>query len=180
MRQSWRRAQSRDVEIVAFDRRFDRSEFSCGKESLDTWLKQYAGQSERRDTTRTFLAVEPASDRVVGYYATTAIELNLNPEAAAFGVGRRRYPMPAVLIARLAVDRGGQGHGVGKSLLVDALQRIAEVSGAVGFEVVVVDAIDADASTFYRRYGFHAFADDELRLFMTTKTLRATFAAAED
>lgn len=173
-------AERLDAEIVAFDRRFDRTEFSCGKESLDAWLKQYAGQSERRDTTRTFLAIDPESDRVVGYYATTAIELDLNAEAAAFGVGRRRYPMPAVLIARLAVDSRWQGRGVGKNLLVDALQRIFEASAAVGFEVVVVHAIDADASTFYRRYGFNAFADDELRLFMTTKTLRATFAAAED
>jgi predicted N-acetyltransferase YhbS len=171
-------AQDLQVEIIPFDRHYDRSAFSCGKPSLDEWLQRYAGQSERRDTTRTFLAIEPDSERVVGYYATTAIEINLDAVAAAFGVGRRRYPMPGVLIARLAVDREMHGRGVGKRLLVDALQRIVEASAAVGFEVVVVDAIDSEASAFYGRFGFKSFADDALRLFMTTRALRAAFTIA--
>jgi predicted N-acetyltransferase YhbS len=85
--------------------------------------------------------------------------------------------MPAMLLARLAVDVSWQGRGIGKLLLVDALERLLDVSRSVGFEVVVVDAIDADASMFYRRYGFTPFEDHSLRLFMTTKRLRSSFAA---
>ena len=54
------------VEILAFDRRFDRSSFSCGKPDLDDWLKTQAGQQERVNNTRTFLAVDGVEgDRVL-------------------------------------------------------------------------------------------------------------------
>lgn len=166
------------LELVPFARRYTRAQFSCGKLSLDEWLQQYAGQSESRDTTRTFLAVETETSEVIGYYATKTYELDLDEAAAAFGVGNRKYPLPAILLARLAVDQRHQGSGLGKLLLVDALERIAEVSRSVGFELLVVDAIDLDASTFYRRYGFVAFQDDPLHLFLTTRQLRNAFLIA--
>jgi hypothetical protein len=75
------------VEIVAFDRKFDRSSFSCGKPGLDDWLKRQAGQQERANNTRTFLAIE--GQRIIGYYATTTYRLGLDEAAAMFGVGRR-------------------------------------------------------------------------------------------
>jgi hypothetical protein len=34
--------------------------------------------------------------------------------------------------------------------------------------------IDAEAVTFYARYGFQQFADEPLHLFLTTNALRAT------
>lgn len=165
-----------ELEIVAFTKSVDRSEFRCGKPDLDDWIRQYAGQSERNDTTRTFLALD-SSGALVGYYATRSCELDLDDAASAFGVGKRRYPVPAMLLARLAVSESSQGQGIGGFPLIDALSRLLDVSRSIGFEVVVVDAIDHDASAFYRRYGFKAFEDDDLHLFMTTKSLRLTFNA---
>ena len=62
------------------------------------------------------------------------------------------YPLPALRIARLAVDARAQGRGIGE-LLKQALilaRRTAEAVGCVG---VVVDA-KSDAVAFYERYGF--------------------------
>jgi GNAT superfamily N-acetyltransferase len=160
------------VEILKFVKSFDRSHFDCGKPELNEWLYAQAGQQERADNTRTFLAIE--GDEIVGYYATTTYRLELDDLAKAFGAGKRRYPVPAVLLARLAVDRRSQGHGVGARLLVHALTEIARASESVGFEVVVVHAIDHEAVTFYARYGFQQFVDEPLNLFITTKALRAT------
>lgn len=92
------------MEILAFDRRLDRSSFSCGKPDLDDWLKTKAGQQDRTNNTRTFLAV--VGSKVIGYYATTAYRLGLDEAAEMYGVGKRAYPIPAVLLARLAVDTG--------------------------------------------------------------------------
>lgn len=163
------------MEIQAFDRKFDRSSFSCGKPDLDDWLKTKAGQQERANNTRTFLAVDGL--KVIGYYATTTYRLGLDEAAEMYGVGKRVYPIPAVLLARLAVDAGFQGRRVGLKLLFHALSEIAEASRHVGFEVVVVDAIDRDAVTFYAKRGFIQFQDHELRLFMPVKNLLATFAS---
>jgi GNAT superfamily N-acetyltransferase len=115
-------------------------------------LKTRAGQQERANNTRTFLAVDGL--RVIGYYATTTYRLGLDEVAEMYGVGKRTYPIPAVLLARLAVDTGFQGCGIGPKLLLHALSQIAEASRHVGFEVVVVHAIDRDAVTFYAQRGF--------------------------
>jgi len=164
------------VRIIPFSREVDRTSFRCGKPALDEWIEKYAGQSERSDTTRTFLALDELGF-LVGYYATKACELDLDEAASVYGVGKRKYPVPAMLIARLAVSEVAQGQGLGGLLLYDALARLVTVSESIGFEVVVVDALDHDASAFYRRYGFAQFQDDDLHLFLTTKSLRLTFAS---
>jgi predicted N-acetyltransferase YhbS len=163
------------VEVSAFHRRFDRSSFSCGKPDLDNWLKTQVRQQERINNTRTFLAVE--NSKVIGYYATTAYRLGLDEAAEMYGTGRRAYPIPAVLLARLAVDARYQGQGVGSRLLVHALGQVAEASRHIGFEVVVVHAIDKDVVTFYAQRGFIQFQENDLHLFMSVKDLLATLAS---
>jgi predicted N-acetyltransferase YhbS len=165
------------IEIVGYSRVFDRTRFACGKPELDDWIKTQASQQERSGNTRTFLAVDNG-ERVVGYYATTTYRLDLDEAARACGVGSRQYPVPAVLLARLAVDREKQGTGLGAQLLIDALTGFADASRSVGFEVVVVHAIDEEAVTFYARFGFTRFVDHSLHLFMPVKNLLATFVAA--
>jgi predicted N-acetyltransferase YhbS len=160
------------MEIVSFDRRFDRRSFSCGKPDLDDWLKTKAGQQERANNTRTFLAVDGLN--VIGYYATTTYRLGLDEAAEMYAVGKRTYPVPAVLLARLAVDTSVQGRGIGSKLLFHAPSQIAEASRHVGFEVVVVQAIDREAVAFYAQRGFTQFEDHELHLFMPVKKLLAT------
>lgn len=163
------------MEIVRYVRSFDRSSFDCGKPELNEWLRTQASQQEKANNTRTFLGVE--DDAIVGYYATTTYRLELDEAAVMYGAGRRRYPIPAVLLARLAVDAGCQGRGLGARLLVHALTEVAKASQSVGFEVVVVHAIDEDAVTFYARYGFTRFADHPLHLYLPVKNLVSTVAA---
>lgn len=164
------------VDIVSLNGAIDRSGFECGKAAFDDWFRTQAGQQERVANTRTFVAIDPGFDGVAGFYATTAYRLDLDEAAAAFGAGKRRYPVPAVLLARLAVDARCGGRGIGRQLLVHALEGFADASTHVGFEAVVVHAIDAEAVTFYARYGFTRFANHELDLYMTTKTVRESFA----
>lgn len=90
------------VEIVGFSTAIDRSGFRCGNPALDDWLRTQAGQQERANNTRTFLAIDPSADGVAGYYATTAYRLEPEEAARVGGLGPRRYPVPAVLLARLA------------------------------------------------------------------------------
>jgi GNAT superfamily N-acetyltransferase len=158
----------------------DRSTFSCGEDELDHWLRTQAGQQERRGNTRTFLAIDLDDDFLVGYYSTTTYRLELDEAAEAFGMGRRRYPVPAVLLARLAVDTRRQGEGLGHGLLLHALYKLAKASSSIGFEVVVTHAINKDAAVFYRHAGFQPYCDHELHLFMPIKDVRATFGDLMD
>ena len=62
------------TEAAALTERYDPAahevaDFACGEESLDRWLHRYAGQGERRDATRNFVATDEQGT-VRGYYSS--------------------------------------------------------------------------------------------------------------
>lgn len=102
--------------------------FSSGRPALDEWLRRYAGQAQRRDLARTFVATDGAG-AVLGYY--TLVATTVRHEAATGSVSRgasERFPIPACLIARLAADRARQGKRLGSMLLFDVFKRVLAAS----------------------------------------------------
>jgi N-acetylglutamate synthase-like GNAT family acetyltransferase len=85
--------------------------------------------------------------------------------------------MPAVRIARLAVDIRYQGYGVGSSLLAHAVRLAHEVMQRAAVQVLIVDALDDTVADFYSRWGFRRFQDDPRRLFLTSGLIRASAAS---
>jgi GNAT superfamily N-acetyltransferase len=153
-------------------RRHQTESFASGQETLDLWLRAYAAQGERRGATRTFVVADPTA-RVHGYYALVAPEVKHEAATRKVRSGMsRHFPIPVVLIARLAVDREYQGRGLGRSLLLDALQRIDRASVEIGLRAVLVHAIDDRAAEFYRRYGFESSGLDPNTLMVTMGDVR--------
>ena len=158
--------------IEPLEAQHDRTGFDCGVDSLNTYLKRYARQNADRDLGVTYVGVAaPGNAPIQGYYTlvTGAVARETMPQERQLP----RYPVPVVLLGRLAVDVKSQGRGVGRQLLLDALYRSAQTSQQVGLYAVVVDALDPQAAAFYAKYGFQVTADDPLRLYMTIKTVRA-------
>ena len=155
--------------------RHDAASFRSGEEALDAWLRSYASQSQRRDAARTFVAVD--GGRVVGYYALVATTIDHAAATAAARHGlSQRFPIPAALIARLAVDETWQGRGLGRSLLRDAAVRILRAADEVAIRAVLVHAKTRRAATFYARYGFEPSGIDEPTLMVPLSVVRATAA----
>ena len=153
----------------------DVDRFECGREQLDRWLRAFAGQGERRDTARTFVACHEGGARVVGYYTLVASQVE-HAEAAG-GVRRgtsKHFPIPVCLIARLAVDRSEQGAGLGRSLLLDALRRTDRASRSVAMRAVLVHALDEEAAGFYARFGFKPASAEPLALMVPLEAVRRT------
>jgi GNAT superfamily N-acetyltransferase len=147
--------------------------FECGHPSLDHWLRAYAGQSQRRYVARTFVVADQEW-RVVGYYTLVAAEVEHGAASPTVRAGvSRHFPIPVCLIARLAVDKGSQGRGLGRDLLRDALRRALAASDQIGIRAVVVDAIDDRAAGFYQRHGFESAADDGLTLMVPIAAVRS-------
>ena len=82
-----------------------------------------------------------------------------------------KYPVPAVRIARLAVDRTEKGKGLGGKLLADALRRVLTASSEVAVKVVLVDAKNEAAVEFYRHHGFMELIDVPMTLFLPIETV---------
>lgn len=164
-------------EAVALTERYDPAdhevaEFACGEASLDRWLQRYAGQGERRDATRTFVATDEHS-AVSGYY--TLVAGHLKHSEATEGVSKglsRHFPIPVAILARLAVDERHQGRGLGARLLADALERVCRAAQEVAVRAVVVHAISDAAAGFYESFGFRALSAAPRTLMVTLAELR--------
>ena len=148
-------------------------DFGCGVESLNLWLQKHAAQAGAVGSARTFAIHDNEQDRVVGYHALTAASVTHNEATARAAKGMPRHPIPAALLARLAVDTTVQGRGIGAWLLRDAMLRTLSAAESVGIRVLLVHAIDEGARGFYERHGFEPSPTDPLNLQMLIKDIRA-------
>jgi|ERR1700722_1102860 len=147
--------------------------FSSGNEELDNYIKRYASQDIKRNLTKVFIAHHKDNPDIIGYY--TLSPFSFCKENLFQDVQKKlpSYPIPAVLIGRLAVSKQDQNKGVGSALLMDAFTKIHQASETVfGIYAVVVDAIDENAREFYKRFGFISFRDNSFKLFLPLKTIQ--------
>jgi predicted GNAT family N-acyltransferase len=158
-------------QIERFDRTHVRSEFCCGKAPLDAFLHFFVTQYEKRRLGQTYVAIRPGDKRVLGYYtlASSAVSFAHLPPKAAKKLPK--HPVPAALLARLAVDQSVKGQGLGRLLLAEALKRCYRLSQQIGIHAVEVDAIDEQASEFYAKYGFVGLGDNLLHMYLPITTL---------
>lgn len=161
-----------DLKIVPLQRTHDRKRFTCGVDSLDAYLKTQAGQDVRRKANAVYVMVRADEPKqVMGYYTLCGMGLAYVDLPDEVRKPLPRYSMiSAILIGRLAVDRGLQGQGLGFSLLIDALQRAYDSTQTVGASLVVVDAIDEQAESFYVAHGFIRLMDTR-RLIMPMQSI---------
>ena len=153
-------------------REHDREGFACGEPELDRWLADHALGAQASGSARTFVSTD--GRRIVGYYALAAAQLQPEEASARVLKGQPpRRPIPALLLARLAVDLEHQGKGLGRSLLQDAMLRANEAADELGIRVMLVHAKHESASRWYKRFGFEESPTDPLQLILLTKDLRA-------
>lgn len=133
-----------------------KSDFSCGKELLDTYLHKQANQDVKRKLSACFVIAEIETNSIKGYYtlSNNSIPLEVVPNEIRKKLPRSYKAIPTTLLGRLAIDNKFQGQGIGKLILVDALKRSYELSHTIASFAVVVDPIDQSAEEFYEKYGF--------------------------
>ncbi len=127
-------------------------EFDCGKPVLNDWLVRHARQAQGAGSTKTFVAAD--EDQVLGYFSLTVGQIDTFevPERMRKGMGH--YPLPVVLLARLAVSTSAQGRGLGWGLLQDAIARTVLISEQAGVRAMLTHPLDQEAAAFYTRFGF--------------------------
>ncbi len=150
--------------------------FDCGVESLNTWVARHALQAATVGSARTFVITDTKQARVVGYHALAAASITHADATGRAAKGMPRHPIPAALLARLAVDTSVQGHGIGAWLLRDAMLRTLTAADELGIRVLLVHAINEDARAFYRRHEFEPSPTDPLNLQILIEDIRAAIA----
>ncbi len=136
----------------ALDARHQLEAFDCGKPALDDWLVRHARQAQASGSARTYVVAEQA--RVAGYFSLTVgqIDTTQAPDRVRKGMGA--FPIPVIVLARLAVSRSDQGRGIGVGMLQDAIRRTLAIAEQAGVRALLTHPIDESAERFYLRFGF--------------------------
>lgn len=145
-------------------------DFDCGKPALNDWLLRHAWQAQASGSARTFVVMD--GDRVAGYFSLTVGQIDVleAPERIRKGMGQ--YPLPVVILARLAVSNLDQGKGIGYGLLQDAIRRTLVIAEQAGIRAMLTHPIDQEAARFYTRFGFVVSPLREQQLLLLLKDAR--------
>jgi len=145
---------------------------------MDTFLARFAAKHGKLGISSTWvLPIVSANDAtaqkvpVAAYY--TLSSATVKREDIPFKKSLPSYPVPVVLLARLAVSNSYQGKRLGEKTLITALRKSVELTKnglpAIG---LILDVLDQSAVEFYQRYEiFEPFTENPMRLFVPMQVL---------
>lgn len=154
----------------------NRSNFDCGIEPLNRYLREQASQDKKKNISTPFVLVGEEPGLVIGYYTLCSNSVRLDDIPQDLRKKLPRYPyIPATLIGRLAMDRRYQGKGYGELLLLDALHRSLTAKLAIASALVIVEAKDDKAKAFYGKFGFIPLVNYTHHLFLPMAAIEKIF-----
>ena len=147
----------------------DIASFDCGNRDLTDWLRNHALRAVGQGT-RTYVLIERGRGEVLGYFALAPHLVEREELPRRLGRGAPRQ-IPAILLAKLALDTSLHRQGIGRELLIRALSTVVAAAIVAGGKVVVVDAVDDAAAAFYEAHDFAAVPGNPRRLVMKLSTV---------
>jgi GNAT superfamily N-acetyltransferase len=156
----------------------DVKSFDCGKPEMNLFLSRYADRNRKLGISSSWVlpinqsqnTLEKATIKsyyTLAYSTATRETIPTNQNLPA-------YPVPIILLARLAVNRDYQGQNLGKKTLVNALRQCVVLTDkSLPVLGVVLDVLDDNALSFYQKFNlFQPFTNNPMRLFVPMNVLR--------
>lgn len=166
----------------AISKGHDRDAFDCADAVLNEYLRKFARQNHESGGAKTFLAIDDADGRVIGYYSIAPTSAVYDQMPASAKKGLPRHPVPGFRLARLAIDKNQQGGGLGTQLLLAAGKRCLQVAAAAGGVALFIDAKTERAAQWYETRGAERLVGVPegfpVPMVLPFKTLRAALEAA--
>jgi GNAT superfamily N-acetyltransferase len=159
-----------DFKIEKLARHHAVDNFDCGQADLNRFLIRFALTNQQANAAQTYVGL--ADSIVIGFYTLTVGEVSYDNAPTRIKKGLARYPVPLMLLARMAVSQEWQGRGIGAGLLKDAISRTIQAADIAGIRAMAVHAKDDTARTFYEHFDFTPSPTDPLHLFVLIKDLR--------
>ena len=148
--------------------------FDCGQPALNQFLQRYALVNQKAHSAQTYVCC--CDGQVVGFYSLAVGSVDVADAPLRVVKGLARYPVPVMILARLAVAQAHQGKGLGRALLKDALLRTAQAADIAGIRCLVVHAKDDAARQWYASWEFEPSPTDAYHLYLMLKDLKALLA----
>lgn len=144
--------------------------FTCGVPELDRFLIRHALQAQQSGSSTTYLGL--SEQTVIGFYTIVVGQVQHAEAPERVVKGMPRFPIPLLILARLAVHTDWQGKSIGSGLLLDALSRALQVADMAAVRALAVHAKDDRAAAFYRHFGFDSSPTDPRHLYRLIKDIR--------
>lgn len=143
--------------------------FDCGKSELNHFLRRFALSNQRANLAQTYVLCRDKT--VFAYYSLAVGQASHQDAPLRITQGLGRYPVPLMILARLAVTQSEHGRGWGASLLKDALRRTGQAADIAGIRALFVHAKDDEARAFYEHFNFRPSPTDPYHLFLLMKDI---------
>jgi GNAT superfamily N-acetyltransferase len=147
----------------------NKKDFDCGNEHLNIFLKNYALQNDKNNSSRTYVSIDRSTEKIIGYYTLTYGSIAYAEATEEVKKGMPKYPIPVMILARLAVDKNYKGLGIGAGLLKNAICRTIQASEIAGLRAMISHAKDENAKRFYAYHGFQSSHLDNYHMMITIK-----------
>ena len=125
--------------------------FYCGQDQLNDFLWHYAKQNDSKNLSKTYVGIDGKT--IVGYFSITCHSLNYNDIDPIWVKHYPKYPIPCVLLTRLAIDKKFQKKGYGRNLTLESFSRVAALAAIAGCALLIV-CPKKESINFYERIGF--------------------------
>lgn len=141
----------------------DITSFDSGDYSINQYLLHKALKNQNRNNARVFVICEPNTKTVIGYY--TLSTGSVLREGAPRNI-KRNSPdnIPILLLGRMGVSKEWQGVGLGKDLVLNAVDKCKEIIESVAARALIAHALSEEIVVFYEKLGFQKFKNQDLTM----------------
>ena len=161
----------REITIKPFDPKPRRAAFSCGQPNIDNFLRKSAEDQHKKYQCRVYYAVH--GDKIVGFYSLAAA--SRDPRIVSEGALKkfeRILSTPCIYLGMIGVQSELQDCGIGKLLMIHAMETTLKVADLIGVYALILDARNAEVAARYQKWGFEFFIEGELAMYIPLGTMR--------
>lgn len=177
-----------NVRIEPLSRNHKRAAFLCREAKIQNFCRNNARQHNDNFLIRAFVACAPDSVEVLGFYYLSLTSYKIGDgdgtvqlDAASDEKFERVHAVPAVYLGMIGVHTPYERRGIGKVLMLDAIQRTVKIAQHAGLYALTLDAVSEDIAKYYaENFDFRTFqaGKNGLEMFLPLKTILAGLPTA--
>lgn len=153
-----------DNQIVSHEHKKLLRGFNCGVDSLDEFLRLHAIYYGEIGEGKTTVYIDDNVDKIIGYHTLKCSSIKINqPE-----MSENDRILPAIEIARLAIDRRYQKRWIGADILTLAISDINDIKNKFAGVMAITLFAHPKAVGFYEKFGFEVM-DNTMEIYRCYK-----------
>lgn len=146
--------------------------FDCGNHQLNRYLKKHAYINQLNNISTCYVVLN--EEKVIAYYCVSIGSVDSEKAPDFLKEGLPKYPIPVLVLARLAVDKNYQNTGIGQTLIKEIFLKAVYLAKEIACAAIFVHAKDDKAKAFYKKMEFKEDVYDEYKLYIMVKDIIAS------